>query len=131
MSSFLIAALPLFGALLGAYVVHALIKQRDQSNTLKKLRTEYLLDALRKLERGASPPSNAYSKGDFESAIADIQILGSAEQVKLAHRFCEEAASGNGNLLQELLESLRRDLRIELGVPLEDLPHFRPFRVGG
>jgi len=131
MSSTLIAILPLLGALLGAYVVHALTKRRDQSNTLKQLRTEHLLDALRKLERGALPPSKTYSKGDFESAIADIQILGSAEQVKLAHRFCESAASGNGRLLPELLESLRRDLRVELGVRLEELPQFRPFRING
>jgi hypothetical protein len=40
------------------------------------------------------PVSKKFNKGDFDSAIADIQLFGNPSQIELAYKFCEEAAKG-------------------------------------
>jgi hypothetical protein len=58
---------------------------------------------------------------DIESAIADIQLFGSARQVALAESFAKEFASRRSTSLDGLLAELRDDLRKEL--ELEPIGH--------
>jgi hypothetical protein len=120
---------PVITAILGLIGGHFFSNKRESEKRRKEMRIEYLVDAFRKLERGSSPTANDYSDGDFESAISDIQLLGNGKQVLLAHKFCEAASSGDGNLLQDLLENIRFELRAELALPKEELPRITPFRV--
>lgn len=115
----------IFGIFLGSY----LTKKRDFQKTKKELRIKYLIEAYRKIEKGAMPVSKKFDKGDFESAIADIQLFGNPSQIHLAYKFCEEAAKGNGKLLQELLENLRNELRSEVKISNKNIPKISPFRI--
>ena len=115
--------------LVGVYVGHFFTSRRDNLKRKKEMRIEYLIEAYRKLEKGAAPESRGYSPGEFESAIADIQLLGSRDQVSLAFEFCEAASEGDGSLLQKLLENIRAELRSELKIDEDGLPSVRPFRI--
>jgi hypothetical protein len=121
--------IPIVIAILVLIGGHFLVSKRESDKRKKEMRVGYLVEAFRKLEKGASPPANDYSAGDFESAISDIQLFGSSSQVKLAHNFCEAASKGDGSLLQDLLENIRTELRKELALPDEVLPKINPFRV--
>ena len=121
--------IPIVTAIAGLIGGHFFTNRRESLKRKKEMRIEYLVNAYRKLEKGASPTSADYSAGEFESAISDIQLFGSGEQVILAHRFCEAASKGDGSLLQELLENIRKELREELEVKNSNLPPVRPFRV--
>jgi hypothetical protein len=99
---------------LGWWVAHALSSRRDVANERRKLRVSYLLEAYRKLE-GAANPTNPTSKRDqLEAAIADIQLLGSPSQVKMASEFANEISQNGGASLNDLLFDLRDSLRLEL-----------------
>jgi hypothetical protein len=92
--------------------------QRDRLSKRRDLRTQNLLDAYRRLEgAGNRREASADFAKALESAVADIQLLGSAEQVHLARRFALEFASEGKASLDLLLESLRRELRMELSLP--------------
>lgn len=127
--SYWAVVIPFGTALVGLFVGHFLATRRKAVGRRREIRIDYLVGAYRKLERGSTPTSDLYSAGDFESAIADIQLLGNVSQVVLAHRFCEAASSGDGSLLQELLEDIRLELRNELQLSDKSLPAIRPFRI--
>ena len=50
----------------------------------------------------------------LEIAIADVQLLGSPEQVQLAQQFASEFVGLGHASLDQLLEALRQELRKEL-----------------
>jgi len=77
------------------------------------MRVQYLLDAWRSLANATNRKDNSRSN-ELESAIEDIQLLGTDKQIKLAIRFAEEFARNNKADLDELLNDLRSDLRKEL-----------------
>ena len=92
--------------------ISRLSKRRD-------LRVQYLIEAYRRLET----VSNRHELGEqdvqaLESAIADIQLFGSAAQVELAARFAKSFADSKTATLDELLSDLRSDLRQELALGL-------------
>jgi Tfp pilus assembly protein PilO len=104
-------------AALGWWVAHALSARRDLANERRKLRVSYILEAYRKLESAANPSDPKSKRSQLESAIADIQLLGSPKQVKMASEFAK-LISGNGEascdyLLSDLRSSLRSELQLE------------------
>ncbi len=121
--------IPILIALFGLILGHQLTLRRDFKNKKKEIRINYLIEAYRKLERGAIPNAKKFDKGDFESAIADIQMLGNPEQVNIAYEFAIEASQDNGSKLQKLLENIRMELRNELLIKNNKLPKIRPFRI--
>ena len=121
--------IPILSALLGLILGHWLTRRRDFEHQKREIRINYLIEAYRKLDRGAVPNAKKFDKGDFESAIADIQMLGNLEQVNIAYEFANCAAKGDGSKLQQLLENLRRELRNELSIKNNKLPKICPFRI--
>ena len=104
----------------GWYAVHRLSMNRDQENKRRELRIQYLLEAYRRLENSSNRPDlSAYAR-DLESALTDIQLLGSKGQVQLAHEFAVSMAKDRTASLDPLVANLRSELRRELG--LEALP---------
>jgi hypothetical protein len=105
-------------ALLGWIIGYVATVRRDRLSKRRDLRTSYLLDAYRRLEGAGNrrEPSREDEKA-LESAVADIQLLGSPEQVHLARQFALEFAGSGKASLDPLLESLRLDLRKELVLP--------------
>jgi hypothetical protein len=108
-------------AVAGWWVAHWTAAKRDQVNKRRDLRIQYLIDAYRKLEsvsnRDESSPEWAEK---LESAIADIQLFGSAGQVAMAKKFASDMAAERGASADDLLNDLRKDLRQELN--LENVP---------
>jgi hypothetical protein len=84
----------------------------------RELRTQYLLEAYRRLEgAGNRKEPNRNDAKALESAVADIQLPGSAEQAHLARHFAVEFARTGQASLDPLLEALRLELRRELALP--------------
>lgn len=120
----------LFAAILGGFVAHLLTAQRDRANARRAKRVDYLIEAYRRLEACAQrrwSKRESVAAAEFqamfsklESALADIQLFGSASQVKLAQEFARQFAERREATFDDLLQDLRRDLRGELS--LEEVP---------
>ena len=108
-------------AVAGWVVAHRLAVERDQILKRQNVRVEHLLSAYGRLESSFGPSESSSSpvrdQRAFECAIADIQLLGSQEQADLAKELALNIASNRGAALKPILESLRSELRRELGLP--------------
>lgn len=104
-------------ALVGWFVVHRLTAWRDRVTHNRKVRTDFLVKAFQNLANSANrPPAPAAQHfRDMESAIADIQLFGSKAQVELVESFTKDFEATKQASLDPLLNSLRKDLRKELG----------------
>jgi hypothetical protein len=100
-------------ALSGWIIVHYFNSKRDLQNKRRELRVQYLIEAYRRLE-AASNANLKEKRGDVESAIADIQLFGTLQQIQLAIKFADELSQKRVASLDELLIHLRKDLRAEL-----------------
>jgi hypothetical protein len=87
----------------------------------RNMRIEYLLGAYRRLERASNRPMTPTDDRDVEAAVADVQLLGSPSQVKLAGEFAKafatEGTADTEPLLEDLRASLRRELLLEAVPP--------------
>jgi hypothetical protein len=107
-------------AVAGWYAVHRLSMNRDQENKRRGFRIQYLLEAYRRLESSSDRRGlSAYAR-DLESALADIQLLGSKGQVQLAHEFAVSMSKDQAASLDSLIANIRSELRRKLR--LEPLP---------
>jgi len=114
-------------AILGWYVVHLLNARRDRDNKRMDLRTQYLIEAYRRIEKASNRPRNFDNNLELESAIADVQLLGSPDQVILAEKFAYEIAENSHASTNELLYNLRASLRkaLKLGVVRTEITFLR------
>jgi hypothetical protein len=105
----------------GWWVGHHFSSRRDLVNERRKRIVTYLLEAYRKLERASNRDNLKRYWPGLKSAIADIQLLGSARQVSLARQFSITMAKENTAPLDELIFDLRQSLRSELHLaPVDD-----------
>jgi hypothetical protein len=72
---------------------------------------QYLLEAYRRLEAAANRDKTEEQALAFESEIADIQLLGSSEQISATVKYLRSHASPDGAVIDEVLFLLRKDLR--------------------
>jgi hypothetical protein len=108
-------------AVSGWWIVHWLSGKRDVANERRKLRVSYLVEAYRKLEAASNTVDPQSKWEQLESAIADVQLLGTPRQVGLARFFAEAMARDGNASLDELLFDLRESLRVELQLePVSD-----------
>lgn len=105
-------------ALYGYYAVHYLAARCDRANEKRDLRVRYLLEAYRRLESGCARYEKLtdQQQRDIESAVADIQLLGTPDQIALAKRAIQEIESSSHADPRALLVNLRADLRGELDI---------------
>ena len=113
---------------IGWVVAHGLTVRRDALAKRRDLRVQHLLEAYRRLEDAAGRP-NGLPEGRraFESAIADIQLLGSREQINALLVFLNHHKNDIGGNINPVLNLLRDDLRKELGLE-KDVPEVHQFR---
>jgi tRNA A37 threonylcarbamoyladenosine dehydratase len=86
-----------------------------------------LIESFRRLEGSSNrfyQHDSQYAR-DYEAAIADIQLFGTAKQIELAQILITDHLSKGSASCDELLEELRRDLRKELD--LESVPRKRMY----
>lgn len=106
-------------AISGWIVGHKLNAERDLQNKRVELRIKYLLEAYRKLESSVETEITRENLNILESAISDIQLMGTPGQVDKVIDWSRQI-SKSGTLkdlnLQDLLEDLRSNLRKELGL---------------
>jgi hypothetical protein len=115
-----VAAFTLVGAVIASAATFAFERHRDRDTARRATRISYLLDAYRSLEGSANRELTPHRARALEAAIADIQLLGTAQQADQAAAFAQAfAESGKGDL-DSLLDSLRQSLRqeLQLGAPL-------------
>jgi len=103
-------------AISGWFVGHWFNIKRDRANKKRDLQIQYLIEAYRRLERASNRPKRFDNNSELESAIADIQLFGTAQQVKLAQKFAFDIAKNSHTSTDELLMNLRAELRSELGL---------------
>ena len=108
--------------ILGWFIVHYLNRKRDVAIKRRDLRLEYLLDSYRNLETAFKDPEQDESKVKIENSISDIQIFGNEKQAGLAREFSLNFVSGKVVSSNELINSLRDELRKELNLPEIDHP---------
>jgi len=121
---------PAIVAVLGWFVAHQFNVYRDRTNKQRDLRIQFLLEAYRRLESAANRPEAGKKEQDkFESAIADIQLLGTKSQIEELMRFLAEwnSSSKGGASINPLLELLRTHLRNELKLE-KNIPTVKIFR---
>lgn len=118
-------------AIAGWFVVNLLNARRERATQRRVRRVEFLLDAYRRLERAAMAPDPKDHWTDLETAIADIQLLGSAAQVKQSEEVARALAGHGAASTDDLLRLLRDDLRLELDLdPVAHKPVFLRFAPG-
>ncbi len=106
-----------FVTAVGWWVAYYFSKRRDIENDRRKLRTEYLLEAYRRLQSGTHRTGNEKAYWDvLELAVTDIQLLGTPKQAKLAAQFALDMAEKDIGYLDDLLADLRDSLREELNL---------------
>jgi hypothetical protein len=119
----------IFVAAIAAVLAHRFTSRRDQLNRRSDLRVQYLLTAYRTVAdtsyRDLDPDS--VNSRTFEQGLADIQLLGSQEQAEMAVAIGKALTEYGEASMDDLLLSLRDDLREELKLePLSRPPsHIR------
>jgi hypothetical protein len=106
--------IPTLVAVVSWFAGNWLAVRRDRANKRRDLRVKYLVDAYRRLEAASHRPLLPPYSLDIESAVADIQLFGRPDQVNAAQKFAQEMAQQHKASLDDLLSSLRNDLRDEL-----------------
>lgn len=118
MSALGTAAIALGSAGLASVLTHLLTSRRDLANRRRELRIEYLLSAYRTM--ADSPERSLFRESSdaraFEKAVADIQLLGSRQQVELATELARAMATESRADPDPLLRLLRDDLRREMSL---------------
>ena len=103
-------------AVVGGWLGHSLSALRDRENDRRKQRLDYLLEAYRRLESASNRDPMGPHWAKIESAVADIQLLGSAVQAELARTFAQSMARDGTAPLDPLIQELRQSLRKEMGL---------------
>jgi hypothetical protein len=109
----LISILTICCTIIGWKIVDMFNQRRDALLKRKNIRIDYLIKAWRLLESASNRENNELIK-NLETAIADIQLFGTYEQIKLAQEISREMSEKNIANTLELLKALRKDLRKEL-----------------
>lgn len=94
-------------AVAGWYVAYLAVIRRDRLQKRRDLTVQYLIEAYRRLERAANTDMKAPVSTDLESAIADMLLFGSAQQVQYAQEFSKSMARTGEASLDPLLRELR------------------------
>jgi len=105
----------LVAGIAGAYIGHVLTARRERRNRLQQQRSQYLVDAYRAFAKANHHPRLYEVADDLEQAIADIQLFGTPELIALTQTFCREMAAEETASLDDILTTIRQNLRTELG----------------
>lgn len=83
-------------------------------NRRREQRIEYLVEAFRRLAKAVHHPRLYEVAEDVQSAVADIYLFGSEDQIVRVESFVKDLSANQEASLDELLDALRNDLRKEL-----------------
>jgi len=107
--------IPTFVAIVSWFVGSWLSVRRGRANKRRDLRVQYLIEAYRRLSTATErKETDAAYFASLDSAIVDVQLFGSADQIAAAQKFAKQLAAHRTAQLVDLLSSLRNDMRKEL-----------------
>jgi hypothetical protein len=98
----------------GGWVANGYLARRAAR---RQVVVDFLLSAYRRLDAASNRPMTQAHELAIEQAVADICLLGTAEQVREAEKFAREFSDHRQAGSGPLLEALRSDLRAELDLP--------------
>lgn len=130
MTSWLVFAVPILSAILGAIVggsvAHWLTLRREALDARRTQRVDFLMSAYRRLIRGSNRdrPTREHWD-DVEAALSDIMLLGGKEEIDAAWKFMVQHGETGEASLNPVIFALRKSLRNEIG--LNDVPMPRPY----
>ena len=101
------------------FVMQRVQQRRQRENRQETERLKSLVAAYRSLA-GSFSPAGEQHRAQMEEALADVVLFGSLEQVELAAQCARALTQGEAVRYQPLIEALRADLRLQLG--LEPIP---------
>ncbi len=101
------------------FVMQRVQQKRQRENRQETERLKSLVAAYRSLAGSFSPALSEHSV-QIEETLADLVLFGSLQQVELAAQCATQLSIGKSVNYQPLVESLRFDLRMQLG--LESIP---------
>ena len=96
--------MPFFVAIIGGLVAHWLAVWRDRRNKRKDQRVQYLIEAYRRLSKASNHPKLFEIADEVQSAVNDIQLFGTEQQIKLAEKFTFDLANNKVADLDELFQ---------------------------
>ncbi|HMN25510.1 MAG TPA: hypothetical protein PKE38_13485 [Ignavibacteriaceae bacterium] len=103
---------------LGWIVGHYFTSTRDRRNKKRDLTIQHLINAYTVLTNEITHrPKSINSDRALEKVISDIQLFGSIEQVEIAKSLAAEIAQKGNSGIDDLINSLRNDLRRQLKLP--------------
>ncbi|NVD74564.1 hypothetical protein HUX88_29190 [Duganella sp. BJB1802] len=113
-------------AVVGWLIAHRLTVSRDLSNKRRDLIAAFLLEAYRRLEAASNREDKTEDQAiAFESAIADIQLLGTVGEIEAISSWLDAHLEKS---IDQILKQQRDDLRQELGLqPINSAPRFFRF----
>jgi hypothetical protein len=105
----------------GWVVGHYFTSMRDRRNKKRDLTIQHLINAYMVLTNEVAHRSGTPEKDKaLEKIISEIQLFGSTEQVEMAKRLAVEVAQNGSFEIDDLINSLRDDLRKQLKLsPIE------------
>jgi hypothetical protein len=98
----------------GGWIANGVLARRA---VRRDKRVDYLMSAYRRLDAASNRPLTPELERELESAVSDIQLLGTQQQIDLADAFARSIAVDRSATTMELLEALRAHLRHELLLP--------------
>jgi len=101
------------------FVMQRIQQRRQRENRQETERLKSLVAAYRSLA-GSFSPAEGEHRVQMEEALADVVLFGSIRQVELAAQCARALTRGESVAYQPLIDALRSDLRMQLG--LEPLP---------
>lgn len=108
-------------AVVGWIVAHYFTGRRDRNNNRRELVTRYLIEAYEVLccEITQRPATDKRAKL-IEDIVAKIQLVGTDTQIQLVHKLCDDICKKEEFSMDELINDMRNDLRINLGLSKVD-----------
>ena len=97
------------------FVMQRVQSQRQRENRQETERLKSLVAAYRSLA-GSFSPAREEHRDQLEETLADIVLFGSLREVELAARCALALTRGEPVSYQELIDALRADVRIQLGL---------------
>ncbi|WP_320970598.1 hypothetical protein [Bacteroides nordii] len=126
--SLIISLIALVLSFFSLFIAHSLNKKRDLINKKKEMRIKYLITAWQLLE-SASNRQDISLINNLEKAIADIQLFGTLEQIRLSKEFVSYFKTNRTADTSKLLNELRNDLRKELDLDAVHSSDFASLRI--
>jgi len=112
-------------AVVGWIVAHRFAASRDRTNKQRELRVQYLIEAFRCLAGASGRPMLPEIAHSIESAVTDVQLFGTDTQIELVQKWARGMSAEESPCMDDLLVSLRNDLRSELNLSRVELDVFR------